>query len=57
MNVQFRSGISGEAIERAIQRIETRIRADFPDIHYIYLEVGSLRTRNPIAEPFLSPNR
>ena len=57
MNVQFRSGISGESIERAIHRIETRIRADFPDIHYIYLEVGSLRARNPIAEPFLAADR
>ena len=45
MNVQFRAGLPAEAIERAIHRIETTVRVDFPDIHYIYLEVGSLRVR------------
>ena len=57
MNVQFRRGLPAESIEQAIHRVETIIRATFPDIHYIYLEVGSLRARNPVAEPFLAPDR
>ena len=57
MNVQFRRGITAEAIERAIARIETTIRASFPDVRYIYLEVGSMRSRDPEAEAFLSTNR
>ncbi len=57
MNVQFRTGITAESVEQAIHRIESSIRAAFPDIHYIYLEVGSLRARNPVAEPFLSTDR
>ena len=57
MNVQFRGGIRADAIERAIARVEATIRASFPDIHYIYLEVGSMRSRNPESEAFLSPDR
>ncbi len=57
MNVQFRAGLPAESIARAIHRIESTIRATFPDIHYIYLEVGFLRSHNPTIEPFLSPDR
>ncbi len=57
MNVQFRTGITADAIELAVARIETNIRTSFPDVHYIYLEVGSMRSRNPEAEAFLATDR
>ena len=57
MNVQFRRGLPAESIERSIARIEATVRASFPDVRYIYLEVGSMRSNNPETEAFVSTNR
>ena len=56
MNVQFRPNLPANAIEAAIHRIEHAIRAGHPEIKYIYLEVGSIRsTANPESEAFADP--
>lgn len=52
MNVQFRQDLPANAIEAAIARIEHAIQTPFPNIRYIYLEVGSTRSRNPRSEAF-----
>ena len=44
MNLQFRAGVDGEAMQAAIHRIEGAIQASYPDIRQIYLEAGSLGT-------------
>ena len=56
MNVQFRPNLPANAIESAIHRIERAIRAAHPEIKYIYLEVGSIRSNtDPEAEAFADP--
>ena len=55
MNVQFRAGLEREGIEQAIDRVERVIRADYPEIRNIYLEVDSLRPRGA-ASAELPPN-
>jgi cation diffusion facilitator family transporter len=53
MNLQFRRALVGPEIETAIDRIESAIRADYPDIRNIYLEVDSIRKRG--AENLIFP--
>jgi hypothetical protein len=46
MDVQFQPEISGEALFRAIDRAETRIRKAHPEVRSIFLEVEALAARN-----------
>lgn len=52
MNVQFRKGLLLAGVEATIDRVELAIRAAYPDIRNIYLEVDSLRPRAAADLPF-----
>lgn len=51
MNVQFRRELSGASIEQSVDRIESAIRKDHPDIQHIYLEADAVRTMGRSGEP------
>lgn len=51
MNVQFRPGVDGEAMQAAIRRIESAIQECYPDIRQIYLEAGLLRVSQSASLP------
>jgi cation diffusion facilitator family transporter len=54
MNLQFRKALVGGEIEASTDRIESAIRAQYPDIRNIYLEVDSIRRRGADALVFPS---
>ena len=61
MNIQFRNGLAGSAIEESVDRIEAAIRAAHPKIRYIYLEADAVRSTArgvdiafPVPEEFRS---
>ncbi len=50
MNVQFRGSLGGAAVDGAIDRIESAIKQQFPDIKHIYLESDSLKEHAPTRQ-------
>ncbi|HVA63133.1 MAG TPA: cation diffusion facilitator family transporter [Terriglobales bacterium] len=44
MDIQFGRNLSGTLIEQAVDRVEAAIRAQFPEVRYIYLEVEAVRS-------------
>ncbi len=51
MNVRFAPELTRDGIERAIDSIETAVRARFPKVQYIYLEAESLASASPKFDP------
>ncbi|MGI4830618.1 MAG: cation diffusion facilitator family transporter [Janthinobacterium lividum] len=47
MTVQFRQGVSSRQVELSVDQIEERVRAQYPEIKHIFLEVDSVRERLP----------
>jgi cation diffusion facilitator family transporter len=43
LDARFRSGLSAEAIDSAIDRIEAGLKSEFPEVNRIYIEVASIR--------------
>jgi cation diffusion facilitator family transporter len=43
MSLQFRKGASSRQVERSVDELEDRLRARFPEIKHIFLEVDSVR--------------
>ena len=43
MSVQFRRGVTSRQVESSVDRIEERVREQFPEIKHIFLEVDSVR--------------
>jgi cation diffusion facilitator family transporter len=56
MNVQFRSGISFAEMEQTIDRVETSIRRNYPNIRRIYLEADSVKALKRGEDPILPPD-
>jgi cation diffusion facilitator family transporter len=44
LDVQFKESLTAEAIERAIDRLEAAVRAEYPRVKHIYLEAASIST-------------
>ena len=51
MNVRFRDGLSGDELERALDRVERNIRSKHSEIKHIFLEVNSLRAHRVDDRP------
>jgi divalent metal cation (Fe/Co/Zn/Cd) transporter len=49
--IDFRRGLDGAALAKAIDRIEDRIRRYHPIVRYIFIEVESLRGQLVRHEP------
>jgi hypothetical protein len=49
LNVDFRTGLSGEEVKSAVARIESSLRQAHPEIKVIYLEVSALRASHPVG--------
>ncbi len=47
MTVQFRRGVSSRQVELSVDQIEDRVRAQYPEIKHIFLEVDTVREHNP----------
>ena len=47
MTVQFRKGFSSRQVELSVDQIEERVRAEYPDVKHIFLEVDSVREHSP----------
>ena len=50
MNIVFRRSLNGDALQSAVLRLEAAIRARYPDIHHIYLELGEAAEALPADE-------
>ncbi len=50
MTVQFQRGVSSRQVELSVDRIEERVRAQYPEIKHIFLEVDSVREHLPEDE-------
>jgi cation diffusion facilitator family transporter len=42
MDLRFRDGLDAAAVERAVHRLETRIREEHPSVQYIFVEADAL---------------
>jgi divalent metal cation (Fe/Co/Zn/Cd) transporter len=51
MDIQFREGLSSDAVEAAVDRIERRIRAKHPEIKNIFVEAESISGRGRGERP------
>ena len=51
MNVRFRDGLSGDDLERALDRVERAIRGKHPEIKHVFIEVNSLRAHRVDVRP------
>ena len=47
MTVQFRKGVNSRQVELSVDQIEDRVRAQYPAIKHIFLEVDTVRERLP----------
>ncbi len=58
MTIQFCRGVSSRQVELSVDQIEDRVRAHFPEITHIFLEVDTIREGPPegITEP-LTPQK
>ena len=59
MTVQFEGGFSSSDVEQAVDLIEARIQAQFPEIQHIFLEVDTVRKSRPSdsASGVISPEK
>ncbi len=59
MTVQFRKGVNSRQVEISVDEIEDRVRAQYPEIKHIFLEVDTVRERLPedTGDTPLSPQK
>ena len=50
LNVDFRTGLSGDEVKSAVARIENTLRRAHPEIKVIYLEASALHPSSPVDE-------